>query len=104
MTEKRTLIFEARTISRPCRPRRQWPDYLVTAPHRRSGVDMLEPPHGLWHARRVDALRTVCGKPAVTWHFFWMLDFEEAGSQACTACARVLEDLRRNRPSTKKVK
>ena len=68
-----------------------WPAFLVTAPH-----DVAMPsehkhsrlPYGLWHARKVGSFHTVCGMSAVTWHYFWTLDFEDAGPNTCPECAR----------------
>ena len=70
----------------------EWPTYLVTAPH----VSLASPggqprmPYGTWHAREVGSPRTVCGLPALTWHFFWTLRFERGGSRACRECAHAL--------------
>jgi hypothetical protein len=76
----------------PVVPRRQfsWPRFLVTARHVAAsspGGPYARVPYGEWHARRVGSPRTACGRPAVDWHFFWTLDFMEAGRRACPDCA-----------------
>jgi hypothetical protein len=63
----------------------RWPEFLVTAPHLVLSNDGRVP-HGTWHARRVGSLQTECGSSAVTWHYFWTLDFGDAGHHACPYC------------------
>src|SRR3954452_2538038 len=94
MTESRI----ATTSSRQGQPERsarrhRWATYLVTAPH----AALVEPyandlpkPYGPWHARQVGSMRTACGMSAVTWHYFWTLEFVYAGSHACPECYRVV--------------
>ncbi len=70
-----------------------WPTYLVSAQHSQLpnlGTDELKRPYGLWHARQVGSLRSACGRSAVTWQFFWTLDFAKAGTAACPECVTVL--------------
>jgi hypothetical protein len=74
-------------------PRREWPTFLVTAAHSvPAGPGRLHDrmPYGPWHARQVGSLQTACGMSAVTWQYFWTLDFHRAGGHACEACARAI--------------
>lgn len=71
----------------------RWPTFLVTAPHEivcSFGAAHARVPYGKWHARQVGSLQSVCGRPAVTWRFFWTLDFRDAGPRACPACREAL--------------
>lgn len=94
MPEPRTSIFARREeLARRPAPRFRWPTYLVTAPHAVSSAlrdRHSRVPYDLWHARRPGSLQTACGKPAVTWQFFWTLDFFDAGTDACPECTRAL--------------
>lgn len=75
------------------RPAHRWPTYLVTAPHEvvcSFGAAHARVPYGEWHARQVGSLQSVCGRSAVTWRFFWTLDFRNAGPRACPACLEAL--------------
>lgn len=70
-----------------------WPQYLVSAPHAKTtGGDQGLPqtPYGAWHARQVGSLQTLCGRSAVTWRYFWTLDFDDAGSSRCPECEQVM--------------
>jgi hypothetical protein len=76
-------------------PQYEWPAYLVSAPHAlvpEIGAD-LKRPYGVWHARQVGSLQTACGQSAVTWRYFWTLDFSQAGAAACSECVRVLSTI-----------
>jgi hypothetical protein len=71
----------------------EWPTFLVTAAHSvpaSKGGSQGHMPYGPWHARQVGSLQTACGMSAVTWHYFWTLDFHRAGGHACGECARAV--------------
>ncbi len=71
----------------------RWPTYLVSAPYsvvQKAGAAHPRMPYGDWHAREVGSLQAVCGRSAVTWKFFWTLDFSDAGPLACPDCLRAL--------------
>lgn len=73
--------------------RRRWPPFLVTAAHYVATEWESEHtwlPYGEWHARRVGSLVTACGRSAVTWRYFWTLEFRAAGPRACPECLRVV--------------
>ena len=70
-----------------------WPRFLVSAPHVRAprlSDGQERTPHGQWHARQVGSPWTVCGLAAATWHFFWTLRFDRAGTKACADCVVAL--------------
>jgi hypothetical protein len=93
MPEPRTDIFarRAQLAEMPMRSRR-WPKFLVTARHSTDSAwdtDTSSVPYGTWHARVMGSLQTVCGQSAVTWRYFWTLDFANAGDRACPECLRI---------------
>lgn len=94
MPERRTAIRARRKQLADMRmPTFKWPDYLVTAPHTApapAGDRHPRLPYGEWHARKVGSLQAACGRSAVNWHFFWTLDFTQAGLRACGECVRTL--------------
>lgn len=93
MTEPRNAIYERRKLlaERPA-VRHKWPAFLVTAPHSTYSETGPYPlvPFGDWHARRVGSGQTICGRSAVTWQYFWTLDFSDAGPGGCPECLRLL--------------
>ncbi|GAB7003237.1 hypothetical protein JCM18899A_07080 [Nocardioides sp. AN3] len=70
-----------------------WPEFVVSAAHsvpapRDSAFARV--PFGTWHGRKVGSPRTLCGRSATTWTYFWTLDFRRTGRKfACPDCARV---------------
>lgn len=71
----------------------RWPTYLVTAPHQvpqPPGATHSNLPYGVWHARRIGSPQAECGRSAITWRYFWTLEFDRAGPRACPECSRVL--------------
>jgi hypothetical protein len=74
-----------------------WPEYLVSAPHRLPAgrVGDLPRPYGVRHARRVGSLQTACGRPAVTWPYFWDLSFNAPNPDRCPACVKAVIELHR---------
>jgi hypothetical protein len=77
----------------------QWPEYLVTAPHRipvadddLNGAPWM--PFGTWHARRSGSLVTACCAAAVEWLYTWTLRFDPTSSVACRACVDALSRLK----------
>ena len=94
MAERRSAIFARReALAQRSAPRFRWPSHLVTAPHGvRGEIGDRHPtlPYGEWHARRPGSLVTACGRSAVTWPFFWTLDFANAGASACRDCRAAL--------------
>jgi hypothetical protein len=95
MTATRKVIpYRRRT--RPQLPPQvlQWPRFVVTAAH-----SVLAPknspyarmPVGVWHARLVGSPQTMCGRSALTWTYFWPLDFRQSDRElACAECARLV--------------
>lgn len=83
-------------VQRTARPgRSRWPEFLVSARHEQvrltpQGEQFV--PYGPWHARRVGSGRSVCGRAATEWRFFWTLSFAQAGSQACPECVQALRE------------
>lgn len=98
MPKPHTAIRErgSRLSSLP-RVSHNWPEFLVSAPHVRSGApepDAPAVPAGVWHARQVGSLTSACGMSAVTWRFFWTLSFIESETAACAECVRVVRSQR----------
>ncbi|GAA1948845.1 hypothetical protein GCM10009798_05060 [Nocardioides panacihumi] len=70
-----------------------WPTFVVTAPHSvpaPRGSQYARQPFGTWHGRTVGSHQTLCGRLAMTWTYFWTLDFQRTNRKlACPECARI---------------
>jgi hypothetical protein len=77
---------------------RRSPEWLVTAPHKRSILVDGEPmsiPYGIHHAKRIGEWSTACGLNAIEWVVFWELAFLPAAFRACPQCAALVGPVRR---------
>ena len=95
MSEPRTAIFERRESLKDRPVKHEWPSFLVSAAHAvtaDAGSPYPGRPYGVWHARRVGALRSACGMSAVNWRFFWRLRFDPADAEVCRDCVAAVRD------------
>jgi hypothetical protein len=79
-------------------PSRRVPEWLVTAPHKRSIFVDGEPmsiPYGIHHAKRIGERSTACGLNATEWVAFRKLAFLPAAFRACPECAALMGNVSR---------